>query len=919
MNKKKIKFTLINLKIMKKTNKSSFGVNRLFLFLFIFSFIGISKFNSQAPVTQTFTYTGAMQQFTVPPCVGSMTVIAIAAAGGTGGSGGSIGGTGSLVRGVMTATPGSVMNIFVGGQGTLTAGGFNGGGNGGISSTSQGAGGGGASDIRIGGLALLNRIIVAAGGGGGGGNSSYTPISGNGGAGSAFTSSVGFGGSAGGGCASGAAGGESGGLAPSYGSGGGGGGLTSGGGGGGQPSAATGGFGCNGTLGNGGDGGGTSFICGGATGGVNGGGGGGGGYYGGGGGMTGTGGCNGGGGGGSAWINSTMFSNTSFSTAVSSGHGTITLTYAFNGSLTNATVTPFAICAGASATINASGSSTYTWNTNSNASSIIVTPNTSNTYTVAGTNSIGCISSAVITVTVNNLVPSMTILSSTNSICPTNTVILTAAGAINYSWTGGVSNGVAFSPLSTSNYTVTGSNGCGTSTALTTVTVTPLPVIGISTSSAVCAGNTASLSAGGALTYTWMPGNLIGASVIVSPLVSTIYTLTGTTPICAGVYTLSLIAKPNPTVTTSASNSIICAGAQVTLTAFGASTYTWQSGPTVSSSLVVSPIAPTAYQVSGTNSLGCTSNSTQVVLVNPSPIINVIASETLICAGGSSTLTASGGSNYTWNFGPTTAAVVVSPTANTVYTVISTGAGCNATQTVSVDVFTQTLTVSNSTAICMGSSVTLNASGGTTYLWSNGGTGSSIFVYPSVSTLYTVSAVTVINNMSCNSTGSVNLTINPNPTVTAVLTRSVICRGESTILTANGANTYVWNNTATTPSFVINPIINTNYTVTGTDANGCKGTGTVQVKVNTCTGISELSNQNGLRIYPNPNNGEFTIESQLAIDLLIINELGQTIKTIQLSSANNLQLKVSDLANGIYFIVGKNKITNINQKIIVNK
>ena len=75
----------------------------------------------------------------------------------------------------------------------------------------------------------------------------------------------------------------------------------------------------------------------------------------------------------------------------------------------------------------------------------------------------------------------------------------------------------------------------------------------------------------------------------------------------------------------------------------------------------------------------------------------------------------------------------------------------------------------------------------------------------------------------------------------------------------------------------------------------------------------------GVTIYPNPNNGEFIIESQLAIDLLLINELGQTIKNIQLSSANNLQVKVSDLASGIYFIVGKNKTTNINQKIIVNK
>jgi len=596
----------------------------------------------------------------------------------------------------------------------------------------------------------------------------------------------------------------------------------------------------------------------------------------------------------------------------------ITPSYTLAGGLINISG-PSSICANNTITLTTNATGTYSWNTAATSSFIVVSPSITTSYSVAQTNTIGCNSVALITVTVNSTVPIISINSSTNSICPTNTVILTAAGAINYTWTGGVSNGVAFSPLATSNYTVSGSNGCGTSTALTSVTVTPLPVIAISSSSAVCAGNTATLSAGGALTYTWMPGNILGPNIIVSPLVSVIYTLTGTTPVCAGVYTLSLIAKPNPTVTTSASNSLICAGAQVTLTAFGASTYTWQSGPTVSSSLVVSPTAPTAYQVSGTNSLGCSSNSTQVVLVNPSPIINVIASETLICAGGSSTLTASGGSNYTWNFGPTTASVVVSPTANTVYSVTSAGVGCNTTQTISVDVFTQTLTVSNSTAICMGSSVTLNASGGTTYLWSNGGTGSSIFVYPSVSTLYTVSAVTVINNMSCNSTGSVNLTINPNPTVTAVLTRSVICRGESTILTANGANTYVWNNTATTQSFAINPIINTNYTVTGTNLNGCKGTGTVQVKVNTCTGISELNNQNGLTIYPNPNNGEFTIESQVNINLELINELGQFVRLIKLSEANNRKINISELSNGIYFLIGKKDNLKVKQKIIVTK
>ena len=154
------------------------------------------------------------------------------------------------------------------------------------------------------------------------------------------------------------------------------------------------------------------------------------------------------------------------------------------------------------------------------------------------------------------------------------------------------------------------------------------------------------------------------------------------------------------------------------------------------------------------------------------------------------------------------------------------------------------------------------------------------------------------------------------PTIT--VNSGVICAGQSFTINPTGANTY----TIQGGSAVVSPSINTTYTVIGTSTAGCvsQAFATSSLTVNECVGIT---NQNmglgGEAIYPNPNNGEFTIESQLAIDLIIINELGQTIKNIQLSSANNLQVKVSDLANGIYFIVGKNKTTNINQKIIVNK
>ena len=126
------------------------------------------------PVTgftsSTFNYTGAMQTFTVPAGVTSVTIGAYGAQGGSGAAGGSgatggNGGLGASATGTLTVTPGQVLNIFVGGAGATPAGGFNGGGNGG--STNAG-GGGGASDVRVSGIAPANRVITAGGGGGGG-------------------------------------------------------------------------------------------------------------------------------------------------------------------------------------------------------------------------------------------------------------------------------------------------------------------------------------------------------------------------------------------------------------------------------------------------------------------------------------------------------------------------------------------------------------------------------------------------------------------------------------------------------------------------------------------------------------------------------------------------------------------------------
>jgi len=131
---------------------------------------------------QSFSYTGAVQDFAVPNNVNSITIEAWGAQGGTGWINGSIGsgigGNGGYSKGTLTVTPGETLKIYVGGKGgsakDFSAGGWNGGGSSDDNDTDNddsGGGGGGATDVRQGGTALSNRVIVAGGGGGGGCNS----------------------------------------------------------------------------------------------------------------------------------------------------------------------------------------------------------------------------------------------------------------------------------------------------------------------------------------------------------------------------------------------------------------------------------------------------------------------------------------------------------------------------------------------------------------------------------------------------------------------------------------------------------------------------------------------------------------------------------------------------------------------------
>jgi Glycine rich protein len=261
--------------------------------------------------TLTVNYTGAAQTWTVPQGVTDISFNVTASAGGRGlfGStpGTALGGNGGTVAGHLTVTGGTVLNLYVGGQGTPSnsstpgTGGWNGGGAPGVypgCGPLNAAGGGGASDIRIGGTALANRVVVAGGGGGGG---SYTCAS---------TSDIGGNGGSNTSTGAGADGQYAGAYTNAWR---GQGATQSAGGAGGNGTAYS-----NGALGVGGAGF-SSYP----------GGGGGGGYYGGGGAYIGA------GGGGSSWYDSTKVTGATYS-STNTGTGTMTLTY-----LAGPTVTTF--------------------------------------------------------------------------------------------------------------------------------------------------------------------------------------------------------------------------------------------------------------------------------------------------------------------------------------------------------------------------------------------------------------------------------------------------------------------------------------------------------------------------------------------------------------------------------------------------
>ena len=393
------------------------------------------------------------------------------------------------------------------------------------------------------------------------------------------------------------------------------------------------------------------------------------------------------------------------------------------------------VCAGGCTNLTGSGGVTYTWQPgNLSGSTVNVCPPGNTTYTLYIVDANGCSDSDMVQVNIS--IPNVT-ASPSVSICNGNSTIIVASGPAGqtYSWqpagtlTGANTANPTATPSVTTTYTVTATNqfGC-TAIDSVLVQVTNAPPITVSNDTSLCNGGSAIMIASGATSYTWSPGNLSGDTVVVSPVNTTTYVVTGNTNNCISSDTIVVTVAP-PLAVYAGPDFAVCTGTQVTLNVgLSGGTYSWAPassiiGSTTTQSVVAAPTGNTSYTVNVMDANGCVSADTLTITVNPLPNVQASSTDQIICMGQFTNVSASGASNYVWIptvglTSPTMSSSPAQPTSTTTYMVTGTDAnGCAQTDTITI--FVQGLPTTYFTTIATqcgdtsGQIVLLGSGGGT--------------------------------------------------------------------------------------------------------------------------------------------------------------------------------------------------------------
>ncbi len=433
-------------------------------------------------------------------------------------------------------------------------------------------------------------------------------------------------------------------------------------------------------------------------------------------------------------------------------------------------------------------------------------------------------------------------------------IVSSGWGTYTYQWnTTPVQINATASNLSAGSYsvTVTDQNGSGCS-VVGSVMVTDQTQIVVSIQSSgtsVCNGGSIQLSAIGAANYTWLPndGSLdtqTGSSVFASPNQTTNYIVTGTLGTCSGQAQISISVGQTPVIavgTLDASCGQNDGAAWVSITGTPGGQINWSNAQTNDT---IENLAAGNYSVTVTYN-GCQSQESVHVNQHGGLNIQITPSASTLCSSGQVSLLASGATNYTWSSTPNIGIdysnsnpLVVNINQTTVFHVVGESLGCTGERSIEITVVKPPVVKVDPDSICRGDSVLLSIQANTGFRWLNLPNGydpyqANHMLAPTQTTTYQVQ---VDNGVCPSAIYSAIVVVHPLPNVQIVASENPIWGGESTVLTAVGAESYQWLPIVSVEypyaeSNLVQPIKNTKYTVVGTDINGCISFDTLTVAV----------------------------------------------------------------------------------------